>query len=174
MSVVTALAALRRAVPTDAVWLNEAPSAIPAFQDQIRLNSPGSFLFSASGGLGFALPAAVGVQLGNPARPVVAVVGDGSMHYAISALWTAAAYRVPITVIVFTNHEYAILKWFGRLEGVAGVPGLDLPGIDICSIATGYGIRARRVADPTELVEAVRAGIQAAEPTLIETEVTTG
>ena len=46
------------------------------------------------------------------------------------ALWTAAAYKVPVTFLVLRNAEYAILKWFADIEEVKGAPGLDLPAVD--------------------------------------------
>ena len=77
------------------------------------------------------MPAAIGVQLAQPDRPVVCVLGEGSAQYAIQAFWTAAAYEVPVTVLVLRNDEYAILKWFGMLEDIEGAPGLDLPALDV-------------------------------------------
>ena len=76
------------------------------------------------------MPAAIGVQLAQPSRPVVCVIGEGSAQYAIQSLWTAAAYEVPVTFLVLRNDEYAILKWFGMLEDIVGAPGLDLPALD--------------------------------------------
>ena len=56
------------------------------------------------------------MQLAQPTRPVVCVLGEGSAQYAIQGLWTAAAYDVPVTFLVLNNGEYAILKWFAELE----------------------------------------------------------
>lgn len=175
MSPAAVFAVLARTLPADTLWVNESPSNIQAFQDQIRVGRPGSFMFSAGGGLGFGLPAAVGAQLGEPSRRVVAVMGDGSMQYAIPALWTAATYRVPLTIVVLTNHEYAILKWFGQLEHVSGIPGLDIQGIDIAAIAAGYGIETYRAGTPDELADAVRSGgpAGAGGPVLIEVPIVT-
>ena len=64
------------------------------------------------------------------------------MHYAITALWTAAAYKVPLTIVVASNAEYGVLKQFGKIEHTNGVPGLDLPGLDIVATARSYGVRA--------------------------------
>ncbi|MEU6998265.1 benzoylformate decarboxylase [Nonomuraea sp. NPDC046570] len=171
MSPVSALAALAQGAPPDTLWVNESPSNRPDFHDQIRMRRPGSFLFTAGGGLGYGLPAAVGARLGQPSRPVVAVVGDGSAQYAVPALWTAAAYRIPVTFVVLTNREYSILKWFGRLENAPGVPGLDIGGIDICSIARGYGVAASRAESFDALVEAVRAATASDAPHLIDVPV---
>ncbi|WP_327085120.1 thiamine pyrophosphate-dependent enzyme [Nonomuraea sp. NBC_01738] len=173
MSPVTALAALAAGAPAETIWVNESPSNRPAFHDQIRIDRPGSFLFTAGGGLGFGLPAAVGAQLGRPSRPVVAVIGDGSMQYAIPALWSAAAYRVPLTVVVLTNKEYAILKWFSQFENAAGVPGLDIGGLDICAIARGYGVAATHVESREALVSAIAIATASDLPMLIEVPVST-
>src|SRR6266511_3738294 len=106
----------------------ESPSSTMALRNQLRLSRPGSYYFGAGGGLGFGLAAAVGVQLAEPNRPVVCVIGEGSVQYAVTAFWSAVAYRVPVTFLVLRNEEYAILKWFADIEQVEGAPGLDLGG----------------------------------------------
>ncbi|MFF4158044.1 benzoylformate decarboxylase [Streptomyces sp. NPDC001678] len=174
MSASIALAAIASAAPADTLWVNESPSNIQAFRDHVRVDRPGSFLMTTGGGLGFGLPAAVGARLGRPDRPVVALVGDGSAQYAITALWTAAAYRVPVTFVVPANREYAALKWSGRFENTPGVPGLDLPGLDLCALARGYGVPAHRATDPAHLAELVGAATAGQDgPVLIEAPVTT-
>ena len=101
----------------------ESPSSTLALRNRLRLSRPGSYFFGAGGGLGFGLAAAVGVQMAQPDRPVVCVVGEGSAQYAITAFWSAVAYKVPVTFLVLRNSEYAILKWFSMLESVEGAPG---------------------------------------------------
>jgi benzoylformate decarboxylase len=71
-------------------------------------------------------------------------MGDGSMHYAITALWSAANYNIPVTIVVASNAEYGILKQFGAIEHTTGIPGLDLPGFDIVATASSYGVNSRR------------------------------
>lgn len=174
MSARTALAAVASAAPPETLWVNESPSNLQIFREFVRIGRPRSFLTTAGGGLGFGLAAAVGAQLGLPERPVVAVVGDGSAQYAITALWTAAAYRAPVTFVVPANGEYAILKWFGRFENTPGVPGLDLPGLDLCALARGYGVTAHRATDAAHLAELVAAATAATDgPVLIEAPITT-
>ena len=68
------------------------------------------------------------MQLAQPDRPVVCVLGEGSAQYGITALWTAVAYRVPVTFLVLRNEEYMILKWFAALEQVEGAPGSTCRG----------------------------------------------
>ena len=107
-------------------------------------------------------------------RPVVCVLGEGSAHYGITALWTAATYRVPVTFLVLRNEEYAILKWFADLESVTGAPGLDLPALDTVGVASAYGVESRSVDDREELTEALREGIGASGPRLVEVRVAPG
>ncbi|MFI8849178.1 benzoylformate decarboxylase [Streptomyces sp. NPDC053499] len=170
----TALAAVVAGAPGNTLWVNESPSNVPQFHEAARISAPGSYLFSAGGGLGFGAAAAVGAQLGAPDRPVVAVLGDGSVHYAVQALWTAAAYRVPVTFVVLSNARYAILQWFAQLEHAQGAPGLDIPGLDIPTVAAGYGVRSFRAAGAGELTKLVRDATGGREgPVLIDVPVTT-
>jgi benzoylformate decarboxylase len=113
------------------------------------------------------------VQLAQPSRPVVCVVGEGSAQYALSALWTAAAYSVPVAFLVVRNSEYAILKWFAEMEGVSGAPGLDLPGLDCARLASAYGVEARGV-EAGELGGALERAIEADAPQLVEIDVAPG
>jgi hypothetical protein len=146
MSPSPAMRTLAQVFPEDGIVVLESPSATPALRNQLRLGRPGSYYFSAGGGLGFGMPAAIGVQLACPDRPVVCVIGEGSAQYAVQSFWTAVAYRVPVTFLVLRNEEYAILKFFSLMEEVPGAPGLDLPALDIAAVAAGYGVNARRAA----------------------------
>ena len=135
--------------PQDGIAVVESPSATLSLRNRLRLSRPGSYYTGASGGLGFGIAAAVGVQLAQPDRPVVCVLGEGSAQYGITALWSAVAYKVPVTFLVLRNDEYAILKWFAMLEQVAGAPGLDLPALDVAAVARAYGMEAREVPNRT-------------------------
>jgi benzoylformate decarboxylase len=174
MNASTAMRALGEVFPDDGIAVLEAPSATLALRNQLRLSKPGSYFFGAGGGLGFGLSAAVGVQMAQPERPTVCVVGEGSAQYAIQALWSAAAYEVPLTVLVLRNEEYAILKWFSMLENVSDAPGLDLPKLDVSGVAEGYGLRARRVSNRDELTSALRDAIASPQPEVVEVQVAPG
>ena len=169
-----AMAALARAFPEDGIVVLEAPSATLALRNQLRISRPGSYYFGAGGGLGFGLAAAVGVQIAQPDRPVVCVVGEGSAQYAITAFWSAVAYDAPVTFLVLRNSEYAILKWFSLAEGVENAPGLDLPALDVAAVAAGYGVPAQRVESGEELESAVVAAIGSGKPGLVEVGVAPG
>ncbi|MGI8460411.1 MAG: benzoylformate decarboxylase [Solirubrobacterales bacterium] len=160
--------------PEDGIVVLESPTSTLALRNRLRLSKPGSYYFGAGGGLGFGLSAAVGVQLAKPERPVVCVIGEGSVQYAVSAFWTAVAYEVPVTFLVMRNEEYGILKWFAGLEGVEGAPGLDLPVLETAQIAAGYGVSTARADDVESLRDALGKAFASKRPELIETRVEAG
>jgi benzoylformate decarboxylase len=129
---------------------------------------PGSLYFGAAGGLGWGLPAAIGMQLGDPSRRVVALLGDGAVHYSVSGLWTAAQYNIPVVFVVARNSEYRALKEFTRLMHAPDTPGMELPGMDIPWIATSYGVQSERVKSLPDLTRAVKDALSADKPRLIE------
>jgi benzoylformate decarboxylase len=166
---------LARVLPADAIVVLESPTSTPALRNRLRLSRPGSYYFSAAGGLGFGLPAAIGVQLAQPDRPVVCVLGEGSAQYAITGFWTAATYGVPVTFLVLRNSEYSILKWFAQLEQVEGAPGLDLPALDVAATARSYGVPAENVEGPEALDAALRTALPVSDaPRLVEVGVRPG
>ena len=159
---------LAAAMPKDAVLVEEAPSHRPALQKFMPMRGQDSFYTMASGGLGFGLPAAVGVALGRPGVRTVAVIGDGSAMYSIQALWTAAQRKLPLTVVVINNQGYGAMRSFSQVMQVRNVPGLDLPGIDFVSIAQGMGCDAARVTNSSELAAALTRGLAQDGVSLIE------
>jgi benzoylformate decarboxylase len=175
MSGAEAMAALADVWPDGGIAVAEIPSSASALRNRLRLHEPGSYYQSASGGLGFGICAGVGVQLAEPDRPVVCVVGEGSAQYGITVLWTAVAYKVPVTFLVLRNTEYMILKWFAEFEQVTGAPGLELPGLDTAAVARAYGMPAENVSSREQLAEALREAIPADDgPRLIEARVASG
>ena len=166
------LAAVAQDAPRDAIYVKESTSTTAMVFDHLDLTLPGSYYFPAAGGLGFGLPAAVGVQLAQPGRRVVALVGDGSANYGITALWTAAQHRVPVVFVILNNGTYAALRSFVNHMGVSGTPGIDIPGIDFVALAQGYGVAARRVSDVAQLREALAEALAGDVPTLIEVPTT--
>jgi benzoylformate decarboxylase len=166
---------LAQVLPDDAIVVLESPSSTLALRNRLRISRPGSYYFGAAGGLGFGLAAAIGVQLAQPSRPVVCVLGEGSAQYAITGFWTAKAYNVPVTFLVLRNSEYAILKWFATLEQVEGAPGLDLPALDVAATAASYGVPSRTVSGRDELHAALTEAIAVQDgPRLVEVGVQPG
>ena len=157
-----------RRMPADAVIVEEAPSHRNAMHDHLPIRTSGGFYCTASGGLGFALPAAVGVALGNPARRVICLLGDGSSLYSIQALWTAAQHDLAIAFVILNNRGYAALKALGQDMDVDKPPGVDLPGVGFAELAAGFGCAARTVTRANELDAALRWALDTPRPTLID------
>ena len=163
-------AELRALAPADTVWVKESTSTTGEFWGQLNADRQGSFFFAASGGLGFGLPAAVGVQLAHRERQVVGLIGDGSANYGITALWTAARYDIPVITVILKNGTYGALRWFAGVLEVGEVPGMDVPGIDFVQIAQGYGVSATSVRSVDDFAHAFKSALAAGKPTLIEVE----
>ena len=169
-------ATLQAGRPEDAVLLLESTSNAELFHHWVPITRPRSFTLFASGGLGWALPAAVGYALAERDtgrnRPVLCVLGDGATNYSIQALYTAAQLRLPIVFLVLNNGEYGILKSFAEQQKTPGVPALDLPGIDFVALARGYGCAAFRVATREALAQALQESLSRNGPTVLEIPIT--
>jgi benzoylformate decarboxylase len=166
-----AFAALSELRPKDAILVNETASN---FVDLIQfwpIEKADTYYTFASGGLGWGLPASVGVALAEKKsgtrRPVVAVIGDGAFQYSIQSVYTAVQQKLNVVFIVPCNGEYAILKEFAVLEKTPNVPALDLPGLDVISAAKGFGCAAVHAKTTQEIKEAFAAALKADGPTLI-------
>lgn len=163
--------ALSTVKPVDSPLVNESTSTLAEQLRWLPTRRSGGFFATGSGGIGWAVPAAVGVALGDRAagrkRHVVATIGDDSFQYSIQSIWTAAQHKLPIVFVVMRNGEYSVLKSFAVLEKTPGVPGLDLPGLDIASLATGFGLNAVNVDTLHDLVKQFEAALRADGPTVI-------
>jgi benzoylformate decarboxylase len=164
-------AVLSRLRPPDSVIVNESTSTMAQQIEWLPTLRTGSFFATASGGIGWGVPAAAGVALGDRdrgvSRPVLGLIGDGSFQYSVQALWTAAQHQLPIVYVVMRNDEYSILKSFAVLEDTPGVPGLDLPGLGIADVARGFGCRAADVETAEELEQEFKAALGAGSTTVI-------
>ena len=132
---------------------------------------------SLVGGLGFAIPGAVGLSLALPDRPIAVMVGDGSAMYSIQGLWSAAHLGLPITYVIANNRSYRIIK--ERLVGFRKsdrFTGMDLrdPEIDFVALAQSMGLAARRVARPEDLSSALKEAMQLGKPSLLDVRVADG
>ncbi|MCH8530378.1 MAG: benzoylformate decarboxylase [Saccharospirillum sp.] len=166
---------LDQLAPDNVSYVKEATATKETFWAHMTMSQPNSYFFPAAGGLGFGLPAAVGVQLAMPDRRVVAVVGDGSANYGITALWTAAQYQVPVVFIILKNGTYGALRGFASLLGAEDSPGLDVPGLDFCAIARGYGVEAESANNAEAFERLISSAIrQQNRPFLIEVSTTFG
>jgi benzoylformate decarboxylase len=165
-------AALNEIRPADAVLVEESPSNLADLHTAWPITGPDTFYTFASGGLGWNLPASVGIALAERdsgrKRPVITVMGDGSFQYSVQSIWSAVRLRLPMLIVIMRNEEYAILKSFATVQQAPGVPGLDLPGLDLVSIAKGYGCQAARTADLAAIKEAAAKAWTNDVPTVLE------
>ena len=115
------------------------------------------------GGLGFAMPAAAGVRMAQPGRPVVAVVGDGAALYGAPVCWTAAHYRIGALFVVLSNGRYAVLDRLAERHGATG-PWPPFAEVDVSAVARGFGCAAQRITTHEEL----EAALDEVVPTLPE------
>jgi len=160
--------------PRDSIVVEEAPSARPVIHGHLPIFETETFYTMCSGGLGYSLPAAVGIALAKPKARVIALIGDGSAMYAVQALWSAAQLRLPVVVVILKNRRYAALHEFARIFGYRpgeAVPGTELPDLDFVALAAGQGMQGVRVEQAEQLRPALVRALQASAPTLIEVEV---
>ncbi|MPY71493.1 MAG: thiamine pyrophosphate-binding protein [Alphaproteobacteria bacterium] len=159
------------ALPADAIVVNEALTSAQKLLDLYPYRDRYGYHGNASGGIGWGLPAAVGVQLAHPGRPVVALSGDGSAMYSIQALWTAANMNLPVTFVIANNRSYRILKQRLRaFHGSDAYVGMDLtkPEIDFAGLARSFGVTAERIAEPDAIRPALAAALARGGPTLLD------
>jgi benzoylformate decarboxylase len=138
---------------------------------------------TTSGILGWGIPAAVGVAIGNPGKEVWCVSGDGSFNFGVQALWSASRYDAPIVYVVLNNGQYQanrlnMSKYPGRMVERGQFPGVSLghPDIDYVSLAKGYGVAGERVTEPDQLAAAfarAKGTIQQGRPYLVDVKVAT-
>jgi benzoylformate decarboxylase len=165
------LAALGERLPRNSVLVEETPSSQPELYRRVAVRAPRGFVASGNGGLGFGVAGSIGLRMGDPDRPVVGVIGDGSSMYAIQALWSAAHYEVGVLLIVMANGRYAVMDGLARARNApAAWPAFG--SIDIAGIARCLGCPAINVDTHEGLLEtldAVLPGLAGRrEPLLLE------
>jgi len=175
MHALAATHALLAALPPGGAVVDEAITTGFYLRMLYRSSTPGSYFFTRGGGLGWGVPAALGVKLARPEMPVLCIVGDGSIMYSAQALWTAAHENLPVVIAVVNNREYGILKMNLLESGSAAARagkfiGMDLDGppIDYVGLARSMGVDAQLVEKPGDVTEAARAAFEAGRPTLLE------
>jgi len=164
-------AVLSEVRPDRAIVVQESPSNYNEFLHWWPTTDEGSYFTYASGGLGHNAPSSVGVALAQQKlgtnRPVIVLIGDGSLQYSVQSLSAAAQHKLKMVYIVPCNGEYAILKEFAVLEKTPNVPSLDLPFLDIVSLAKGYGCHATKAETKEEIQQAFKDALAAEGPTVI-------
>jgi benzoylformate decarboxylase len=148
------LAALADRLPRNAVVVEEAPVDRPDIHARLPAREPLGYLSAAQGGLGFAMPAAAGVRMALPSRPVVAVVGDGSAVYGVPVVWSAVHYGIGALFVVLSNERYAVMDRLVERHGATG-PWPVFAEVELATIARGFGCRAERITTHDELLSSL-------------------
>ena len=170
-------AEIEAALPPDAIVVDESITASIDLVRTVEFESEDAYVGARGGGIGQALPGALGVKLAHPDRPVVALSGDGSAMYSIQALWTAAHHDLAVVFVILNNREYRILKHnmdtyrqrFGAKPDRA-YPNMDLvaPDLGFVDLARGMGVEGMRVSKPGELRPALDKALGAGRPFLLD------
>ena len=178
ISPLTLVHALAEATPAGAVIVDESISSAHGVRHLFRCEDPKSFFALRGGGIGWGLPAALGIKLALPDRPVVALVGDGSAMYTNQALWTAAHESLAVVYVIFNNGSYRILKQRTlALKGFSAEDdryvGMDLerPAIDFVGLARSLGVPGERVEKSADVGTALGRGLGSGGPYLIDVRI---
>ncbi len=168
---------LAGALPADTIVVDDSLSNKDALHGAMKFNRPGSLYGERVGAIGWGMGAALGIKLANPARPVVAIVGDGSAMMTAQALWTAANYKIPAVYVVCNNRSYRILKQNMNIykTEILGQPGVssfvgmdfDLP-LNLAAIANAMGVEGHAVTNPAELAPALKTALESGRPALLD------
>ena len=163
---------LSQVLPERAIVVDESTSSKAKLHRRVRVKDPVGYHTSAAGGLGFGMPASIGLKLAVPERPVVCVIGDGSSMYSIQALWSAARYETAVAFVVVNNRGYSILKSFRDAIGAGdAVPGLDVPGVNFVEVAKGLGCEGETVEEAKHLRDVLSRAFNAGRPYLVDVAV---
>ncbi|MEY2566427.1 MAG: benzoylformate decarboxylase [Actinomycetota bacterium] len=171
--------ALVRALPPESALVDEAITTGTYIRGFHHVSSAGRYFFCRGGGLGWGMPAALGVSLGFDREPVLCVVGDGSAMYSPQALWTAAHEQLPVVFAVVNNRQYLILKnalrsMDGDTVATGRYVGMDIvdPPVDYVALARSMGVHATLVEKAGDVGDAVRAAWDTGRPHLLELPIT--
>ena len=177
MSTARLMVEIKAAAPSETVIVNEAITATADLNRTLLFERTGDYYGTRGGGIGQALPGALGVKIAHPDRPVIALSGDGSAMYSIQALWSAAHHGLPILYIILHNRTYRILKFnmniYRRRFGIASdrpYPHMDLtePDLDFVEMARGMGVEGRRITSADEIGPAIDSALAQDVPYLLE------
>lgn len=166
---------MRNVFSPSTIIVDEAIRTSRALLANYRFTQPDTYYHSGGGGLGWGIPAALGISLARPGQKVVALVGDGSALFTIQGLWTAAHYRIPVLFIVCNNRGYravylALREYRGKTKQEGKFVGttIDEPPVDFVLLARGFGVEGERVMDASALGEALARGLAADGPYLLD------
>ena len=165
-------------IPENAIVVDESVTTGREFFPETAGAPPHDWINNRGGSIGYGMPVAIGAAIACPDRKVIAMIGDGSAMYTVQSLWTMARERQDITVLIFANGAYNILR--GELTNVGvrnpGPRAVDMlslgrPDLDWVSMAKGMGVPATRADTCEQLAKALDAGLASGGPNLIQVTV---
>jgi len=126
------------------------------------------YIRPAGGSEGYGMGAAIGAKLGAPGKPVVGLVGDGSLYYSDSALWTAASHSIPVLYVISNNGAYGIVAGaFGGADAdmkrTGEYRGVVLDNIDPVKLSESFGVEALDATDESSIASAIEHGLKTVE-----------
>lgn len=166
---------LGRTIPENAIVVDEAITTGRSFFPATAGAPKHTWLNNCGGSIGYGMPVAIGAAVASPDRKVLALVGDGSAMYTVQALWTMARENLDVTIVIFANRVYKILR--GELTNVgvsnAGPKAMDMlsldqPTLKFVEMAQSMGVEATQVSDCAALELAIETGLATKGPYLIE------
>lgn len=162
-------------LPENAIVVDESITSGRGMMAASKGAPPHDWLTNTGGSIGIGMPLAIGAAIGAPGRPVLCLEADGSGMYTPQALWSMARESLDITVVVFANRAYQILKgeYANVGAGNMGPRALDMleigrPDLDWVALAKGMGVPATRTGSLDEFAKQLRAGLDEPGPKLIE------
>jgi benzoylformate decarboxylase len=146
------MAALAERLSSNTIVVEETPSSRPDLHDLLPAREPQGFISAAMGGLGFGLPATIGLKMGAPERPVVAILGDGSSMYSIQGLWSARHYQVGCVFIILNNNRYAVMDRLADKYGTGGPAWPAFSEIDFVELSESLGVESMRISSYEQML----------------------
>ena len=161
------LAGLEAALGPDDVLICDASLASGWGGVYLEQRLPGRRVLCPRGqaGLGYALPAAIGVATAG--HRTVVLTGDGALGYAVGELATVAELGLPVTVVVLNNRSLGWIRWYRRITFGRGWEDDDFADVAFSEIARGFGLHAARVSEPGRLAGALHEAL-AGPPALLD------
>jgi len=166
----TIIKCMAEVLPQNSIIVSDDGTPTPFFVAYYEFCSAGRKYLNprAHGALGYAVPGAVGACVASPESTIVALTGDGSMLMSMGELATISRLNLPVIVIIFHNNEYSWVKTSQALFHAQKFFSVDLPDIDYCKVAEGFGLRAIQIRDPNEVKPALRTALESEEPVVID------
>ncbi|NYT11223.1 MAG: biosynthetic-type acetolactate synthase large subunit [Methanomassiliicoccales archaeon] len=161
---------LNELVPENAMVTTEVGQNQMWAAHLFRVKSPRQFISSGGfGTMGFGFPAALGVKVAYPDRPVLDIAGDGSIQMVIQEFATAVSEDLPVMVVVMNNGWLGMVKQWQKLFKDKRYSGTELrDNPDFVKLAEGYGAEGVRVERPSELREALERGLKSDVPFMVD------